>query len=160
MYFTCSLIMSTYTDMDRHGQTSTGWDCVSLSYLETKTHMDINKHRHTQTQTNAGTGRYGATHADMDRQTRTDMDKHGQTCTDKHGKTCVSCSWIVFVFCALSEHVFTNVHKRSVNKVVFHVHESDMLLSGSQDGYMKLFVSDHRPLSALCKWPPSTLSSL
>ncbi|ELT99584.1 hypothetical protein CAPTEDRAFT_201741 [Capitella teleta] len=37
------------------------------------------------------------------------------------------------------EHVFNNVHKRFVNKVVFHVHESDMLLSGSQDGYMKLF---------------------
>ena len=36
------------------------------------------------------------------------------------------------------EHLFTE-HKRTVNKVCFHPTEVHMLLSGSQDGFMKCF---------------------
>ena len=39
---------------------------------------------------------------------------------------------------AKQEHVFTE-HQRTVNKVTFHPMESNFLLSGSQDGTMKLF---------------------
>lgn len=36
------------------------------------------------------------------------------------------------------EHLFAE-HKRTVNKVCFHPSEAHMLLSGSQDGFMKYF---------------------
>ncbi len=36
------------------------------------------------------------------------------------------------------EQLFTE-HKRTVNKVCFHPTEVNMLLSGSQDGFMKCF---------------------
>ena len=39
-----------------------------------------------------------------------------------------------------TELVFTE-HKRTVNKIQFHPFEKDLLLSGSQDGTMKYFVS-------------------
>ncbi len=36
--------------------------------------------------------------------------------------------------------VVFNEHKRTVNKVCFHPTEKDQLMSGSQDGLIKLFV--------------------
>ena len=39
----------------------------------------------------------------------------------------------------ISDLVF-NEHKRTVNRVCFHTAEPHILLSGSQDGSMKLFV--------------------
>ena len=41
--------------------------------------------------------------------------------------------------CVCADYVFTE-HKRSVNRVVFHSVEANQLLSGSQDGTMKLHV--------------------
>lgn len=40
----------------------------------------------------------------------------------------------------VTEIVFTD-HKRTVNRIQFHPYEKDLLLSGSQDGTMKYFVS-------------------
>jgi hypothetical protein len=42
-------------------------------------------------------------------------------------------------FIHVIEHVF-NDHRRTVNRVCFHDTEHHLLLSGSQDGFMKLFV--------------------
>ena len=40
-------------------------------------------------------------------------------------------------------HVFENEHARAVNKLSFHPKEPNILLSGSQDSTMKIFVCDH-----------------
>ena len=40
-----------------------------------------------------------------------------------------------------SAHVFENEHSRAVNKLSFHPKEPNILLSGSQDATMKIFVS-------------------
>lgn len=42
----------------------------------------------------------------------------------------------------VTEIVFTD-HKRTVNRIQFHPYEKDLLLSGSQDGTMKYFVSTY-----------------
>lgn len=48
--------------------------------------------------------------------------------------------FLIDIFTLLTELVF-NDHKRTVNKIQFHPFEKDILLSGSQDGTMKYFVS-------------------
>ena len=47
------------------------------------------------------------------------------------------------LFLPLTAHVFENEHSRAVNKLSFHPREPNVLLSGSQDSSMKIFV---RPL--------------
>ena len=58
------------------------------------------------------------------------------------------------------DQLFTE-HKRTVNKVCFHPTEVYMLLSGSQDGYMKCFdLRKKESVSTFSGWCPSTDSAL
>lgn len=45
------------------------------------------------------------------------------------------------LFVLLSVELVFQEHKRTVNRIQFHPFEKDLLLSGSQDGTMKFFVS-------------------
>ena len=56
---------------------------------------------------------------------------------------------------AKQEHVFSE-HNRTVNKVTFHPLEANYLLSGSQDGTMKLF--DTRAHEAVTVFVSNALS--
>lgn len=45
--------------------------------------------------------------------------------------------------CLLLAHVFENTHQRAVNKLTYHPREANILISGSQDYTMNMFVSEH-----------------
>lgn len=48
-----------------------------------------------------------------------------------------------------ADFVFSGQHKRTVNRVRFHENDAHLLLSGSQDGTMHIFVSINKPLTVL-----------
>ena len=50
------------------------------------------------------------------------------------------CLYYIPQLVLFSDKVYVE-HKRAVSKVTFHNNEWYLLLSGSQDGYMKMFVS-------------------
>ncbi len=46
------------------------------------------------------------------------------------------------MLCLYADHAFDDYHQRAVNKLSFHQREPNLLLSGSQDNTMRMFVSD------------------
>ncbi|XP_046560115.1 GATOR complex protein WDR24-like [Haliotis rubra] len=62
-------------------------------------------------------------------------------------------------FCLKQEHVFAD-HKRSVNRVNFHSGEHQLLISGSQDGNVILFVWDISRMPAKLMFNIQTIASV
>lgn len=55
----------------------------------------------------------------------------------------ISLERICYIYFA--DFVFSGQHKRTVNRVRFHENDAHLLLSGSQDGTMHIFVSINQP---------------
>ena len=66
-----------------------------------------------------------------------------------HTYLCVLCAFSMcrlFVNCLLFfvlAYAFEGYHQRAVNKLSFHPREANILLSGSQDSCVKVFVRNH-----------------